>query len=116
MNRLGLLLACCALLGACTVVDGGVLRGANDWKTQFDANAYANFGWPANEDLLSVDFLGGPNAYTLVTADVWRLLHLELGLLGAGIGIGPLQLGGGIGLYAPHAPAEIKGDNPFQKS
>ncbi len=115
MNRFGLLLAFCALLGACTVVDGGVGRGASDWTTSFDANAYMDFGWPANESLLSVDLLGGPNSYTLVSADVWRLLHLEIGLLGVGVGLGPLQVGAGLGLYAPHAPASIKGDNPFER-
>ena len=114
MNRLGLLLACGLLLGACTVVDAGVGRGANSWTTHFDANAYMQFGWPANENLLSLDVIGGPNSYTLVTGDIWKLLHLELGLLGAGIGIGPFQFGAGIGLYAPSAPGKIAGDNPFK--
>jgi hypothetical protein len=114
MNRLGLLLACGLLLGACTVVDAGVGRGASGWTTHFDANAYASFGWPTNDNLLSLDVIGGPNSYTLISGDIWRLLHLELGLLGAGIGIGPLQFGAGIGLYAPRAPARITGDNPFK--
>jgi hypothetical protein len=114
MNRVGLLLACCVLFSACTVVDAGVGRGARDWTTHFDANAYADFGWPTNDSLLSLDIVGGPNSYTLVTGDIWRLLHLELGLLGAGIGIGPFQIGAGIGLYAPHAPARIAGDNPIK--
>lgn len=112
MNRLGLLLACCVLLGACTVVDAGVGRGASDWTPHFDASVYADFGWPTNDALLSLDLLGGPNPYTLVRADLWRLLHLELGLLGFGLGVGPLQVGAGIGLYAPGAPARIAGDNP----
>jgi len=115
MNRFGLVLACCALLGACTVVDAGVLRGADDWTTKFGADGYMEFGWPANDDLLSLDVIGGHNPYTLVTADIWRLLHLEIGLLGAGIGLGPLQVGAGFGLYAPQAPARIAGDNPMGK-
>ena len=114
MNRLGFLLACCVLFGACTVVDAGVGRNANAWKTKFQSNAYAEWGWPTNDRLLMVDFVGGPNDYTLVRADLWRLLHLEIGLLGLGIGIGPLQAGAGIGLYGPHAPTEIAGDNPFK--
>jgi hypothetical protein len=113
MNRIGLLLACCVLLGACTVVDAGVGRGAREWTTHLSANAYMDFGWPTNDSLLSLEVLGGPNPYTLVSADVWRLLHLELGLLGVGIGVGPLQVGAGLGLYAPHAPAKIVGNNPI---
>jgi len=113
MNRFGLLLGLCLLLGACTVVDGGVGRGAQDWATDFGANAYVSTGWPANDALLSVDVLGGHNPYTLVSLDVWRLLHLEIGLLGAGIGLGPLQFGAGFGLYAPHAPGTIKGTDPL---
>ena len=63
---------------------------------------------------MSLDLVGGPNPYTLISADLWRLLHLELGLLGVGIGLGPIQFGGGVGLYAPHAPAKIAGDNPMK--
>ncbi len=113
MNRLGLLLASCVLLGACTVVDGGVGRGASDWSPDLRANSYIDYGWMANETLLSMDLFGGPNAYTLVRLDVWRLLHLELGLLGFGLGVGPFHFGAGSGIYAPEAPAMISGDNPM---
>lgn len=116
MNRLAMLLACCVLLGACTVVDAGVGRGARAWPTEFGANCYAEYAWPANNSLLAVDIVGGSNAYTLISADVWRLLHLELGLLGVGVGLGPLQAGAGVGLYAPHAPSAMMGDNPFHDS
>ena len=114
MNRFGFLLACCVLLGACTVVDAGVGRGAEDWKTDLQWNAYADWGWPTTEQVLLLDVVGGPNAYTLLRADLWRLLHVEIGLLGLGLGIGPLQAGIGAGLYGPVAPAKIVGDNPMK--
>lgn len=109
-----LLLSCCLLLCACSVVDIGVGRDANTWPTKWTHNAYADFGWPQNDKLLLVDFIGGPDSYTLVRAELWRLLHLEIGLLGLGVGLGPLQAGIGAGLYAPHPPAEIAGSNPFK--
>lgn len=113
MNRFVLLLACSLLLGACTAVDLGVGRGASSWETDFDANAYFEMGWTDNDSLLAVDIVGGSNAYSLVSVDIWRLLHLEVGLLGVGLGIGPLQFGAGFGLYAPVAPATLGTDQLF---
>jgi hypothetical protein len=40
-------------------------------------------------------------------------LHLEVGLFGLGVGLGPLQIGGGVGWYTPGAPASLHGSNPF---
>ena len=114
MQRIGLVLVCCALLGACTVVDVGVGRGSNDWNWEMGADCYGDIAWPANDLLLSMDIWGGPTPGTLISADVWRLLHLEVGLLGLGLGIGPLQFGAGVGPYVPSTPASIAGMNPFE--
>ncbi len=114
MRRFAVLMVCCALLGACNLVDMGVGRGANDWEFTGDGNCYYEYGWPANTTLLSADLFGGANNGTLISADVWRLLHVELGVLGFGLGIGPFQVGCGWGMYAPNGPAKMQGDNPFQ--
>jgi hypothetical protein len=112
--RAALLFVLCSALSACTVVDLGVARGNNPTHWEFEAvGGYADFGWPATTQLLTADILGGPNSGSLITVDLWRLLHLELGLLGVGIGIGPFQFGGGVGFYTPEAPAMIHGANPF---
>ena len=114
MHRLVILLVLGLTLTGCTVVDFGVARETCPAHWSFNAiGGYADVGWPANSDLLSADVLGGPNSGALVSVDLWRLLHLEVGLLGLGIGIGPLQIGGGVGFYTPHAPAMISGANPF---
>ena len=104
----------CAVLAGCTVVDLGVGRDQCpvEWKWG-GAGGYADFAWPANDMLLTVDLLGGPHSGSLISVDLWRLLHLELGLLGLGVGIGPMQIGGGVGWYTPQAPASIEGMNPF---
>jgi hypothetical protein len=113
-SRATILLVLCLALSACTVVDAGVCRGNSPPHWGFEAvGGYADFGWPANDDLLSADILGGSNSGTLVTLDLWRLLHLEVGLLGIGIGVGPFQIGGGVGFYTPAAPAMLHGANPF---
>jgi len=112
MLRACILLVLCSALTSCTVVDLGVGRQAH-WE--FDgAGGYAALGWTATDELLTADVLGGPNSGTLVTLDVWRLLHLELGLLGIGIGIGPLQFGGGLGFYTPAAPPMLHSMNLFE--
>jgi hypothetical protein len=99
------------VLTGCTIVDAGVGRNA-DWAWG-GAGGYADCAWPANDALLSADVIGGPHSGSLVSVDVWRLLHLEVGLFGLGVGIGPLQIGGGVGWYTPQAPASLHGSNPF---
>jgi hypothetical protein len=102
-----ILLACtCAFLSSCTLVDLGVGRGTH-WEFG-GVGGYANVALPANDRLLTADIVGGPNSGSLLSVDVWKLLHLEVGLLGAGIGIGPLQVGGGVGWYTPGMPKAVK--------
>ena len=114
MLRVYLLALACAVLGGCTVVDLGVGRDKCPAEWEWGgAGGYADFAWPANDMLLTADLLGGPHSGSLVSVDLWRLLHLELGLFGVGIGVGPLQIGGGVGWYTPQTPASLKGSNPF---
>ena len=110
MLRATLLVCACAFLSSCTVVDLGVGRGAN-WKMG-GAGGYADVARPANDKLLTADIIG-PTSGSLVSIDLWRLLHVELGLIGAGIGIGPLQAGGGFLWYTPELPLEMKAGKFF---
>ncbi len=114
MLRASILIVLCLAVTGCNLVDAGIGRDKCPCNWEFgDAAGYAEFAWPANNDLLSADLFGGPNGGTLVSVDLWRLLHLELGLLGLGVGIGPLQVGGGVGWYTPSAPAMMDGMCPF---
>ena len=113
MHRLAALLLCCTMLGACTVFDAGVGRGHHDWSWSSSGDAYATYAWPANTRLVSADLVGGQNDGTLVSVDVWRLLHLELGVLGVGLGVGPFQVGAGFGWYDAAPPTAMSGDNIF---
>lgn len=115
MKKMLAVLVCCAALSGCTLVDMGVGRGecVSEWHAE-GPTGYAELGWSDNTTLLSAELLGGENAGSLVSVDLWRLLHLELGLLGFGVGIGPLQFGGGLGWYHPHhAPTMIDSMCPF---
>jgi hypothetical protein len=111
MLRASLLALACAVLAGCTVVDAGVGRNAK-WAWG-GAGGYAECAWPANDALLAADVIGGPNSGSVVSVDVWRLLHLVVGHFGAGVGLGPFQIGGGVGWYTPGAPASLHGSNPF---
>jgi len=114
MTRLALVFVLASMLAGCNLVDAGIARQNCPGNWEFGgAAAYAEVGWPANPALLRAELFGGPNGGTLVSMDLWRLLHLELGLLGFGIGIGPLQFGAGAGFYAPKAPATMEGWCPF---
>jgi len=114
MLRVSLLALACAVLAGCTVLDVGICRdkSPNHWDWG-GAGGYADVAWPANDYLLTADILGGPHSGALVSVDLWRLLHLEVGLFGVGVGIGPFQIGGGVGWYTPGAPASLHGSNPF---
>ncbi len=115
MHRLAALLLCSTMLGACTVVDAGIGRGDHDWSWGNTGTAYATYGWPDNDHLLSADLIGGQNDGTLATIDVWRLLHLELGAFGIGLGVGPFQVGAGVGWHDTEPPVMMTGDNPFAR-
>ena len=73
-------------------------------------DGYATLGFSDEERLLSIKALGGSNRGAVAEFALWKLLYLEVGLAGAAIGVGPIQVGLGSFLYSPQAPVSAGDD------
>ncbi|HTE06818.1 MAG TPA: hypothetical protein VK824_11515 [Planctomycetota bacterium] len=98
-----LLLACCAAPG-CKLVD--IRTDGEHTGVRSDAllSGYATYGWPDQDSLLEIELLGGRSKGSLLMIDLWKIAQVEIGLLGASAGIGPLNAGLGVLFYEPQPP------------
>jgi hypothetical protein len=100
------LLLCCALAPGCTLVDIRTDAGRSGVKSDGFISGYATYGWSDQDSLLEVEVLGGRSPGSILKIDLWKIAQVELGLLGASAGIGPLNAGLGILFYEPRPPFE----------
>lgn len=101
MRRLGLGILCGVLLGGCTIID---VRTAEDpARLESDAliNGLLSVGVPQSESLFVAHVFDGRSPGAFLSLELWPIARLELGLVGATIGLGPIDLGLGIGPYRP---------------
>jgi hypothetical protein len=97
------LLALVASLAGCTLVD---IRTDGHTGVTSDSfvSGYATLGWPDSNSLLRVDVLDGNSPGSILFIQLWKIAQVELGLLGASAGIGPVNAGIGIFFYEPEPP------------
>ena len=103
------------MLTGCIVIDvkpWGADRGGAGVKGDGLITAHATAGWPAEESILRLGLFDGPHPGTLLHLTVWKLLRAEIGLLGASLGIGPLDAGIGILFYEPAPPPYTRDAKP----
>jgi hypothetical protein len=97
-----------ALLGlastGCTITS----VGAEDAPPRVEADGliegHAAFGFRDEDRFLELDVLDGSSDGAVAEFTLWRLLRLEVGALGLGIGIGPIDLALGTLFYEPDVP------------
>ena len=103
------------LLSGCLVIDvkpWGKDQGGAGIKGDGLVRAYATAGWPAEESILRIGLFDGPHDGTILHLTVWKLLRAEIGLLGASLGIGPLDAGLGVFFYEPAPPRYTRDAKP----
>ena len=93
------------LLGGCTLVD---VQWAPHGHNHAFVSGYVDAGWPASNSLLKVGLFDGPSRGALLYLQIWKLLRVEVGFLGAALGVGPLDAGVGVFFYDPRPPAYIE--------
>jgi hypothetical protein len=105
-SRLLAALLLCSLLAGCTVIDVRRTQGGvrSDAFIAFNATA----GWPADASVFAVGLFEGRSPGTLLMVEVWKLLRFELGFLGMGLGVGPLDVGLGVLFYKPRPPRYVR--------
>lgn len=103
---------CCLLLDACTLVRIGPEDDRGPSRLQADGlvDGYLAVGIPEEDDLLDLQLFSGRSSGSLLELSVWKLLRVELGLAGASLGVGPLDLGLGVLAYEPESWLEDRSD------
>ncbi|GEM_PF-2021854 len=90
---------------ACRVID---LR-VDPARTGVDSDAliegYATVGFADDPSFLRVDVLDGNSAGSIFYFELWYLLRLEVGLVGASVGVLPFDVGIGTLFYHPRSPS-----------
>jgi len=99
------------LLSACTVTRMGAESGPP--RLDFDGmiEGHAAFGIRADDDFLRLRVLDGESDGALGEFVLWKLFRLEVGALGVGVGIGPVDLALGTLFYEPEVP-RMTGEEP----
>ncbi len=109
LASLALLLA--LLAPACVVIDVTADRESGGLRSDGLIGGHATAGWPADDSLLKLGLLDGRNDGAIFLLQVWKLVRVEVGLLGLSVGIGPLDAGVGILFYDPEPPAYCDDDD-----
>ena len=110
LATLALLLA--ALLPACVVLDVHSTHDGHGFHSVGLIGGYATAGWPADDSILRIGLLEGRSDGTLLSLQVWKLVRVEIGLIGLSVGVGPLDAGLGILFYDPVPPAYVGDECP----
>lgn len=94
-----------ALLSACTITRMGGESGPPRVQATGLIEGHAAFGIREDDDFLRLRVLDGESDGALGEFVLWKLLRLEVGALGVGVGIGPFDLALGTLFYEPEVPA-----------
>jgi hypothetical protein len=78
---------CCVLLTGCSLIDVGVGRGEQEWTVDGWGDAFGNVAWRANDHLIHVELFGGYNPGSIISIEIWRINHIEIGLIGISVGL-----------------------------
>lgn len=97
-----------ALLSACTVTSVGPEHGPPRVESEGLLEGHAAFGFRKEDRFLRLRVLDGESDGAVGELVLWKIFRLEVGALGLGIGIGPLDLALGTLFYDPEVP-EMQG-------
>lgn len=93
-----------ALLAACTVTRIGAENGPPRIQSRGLIEGHAAFGLRDEDDFFRLELLDGQSDGALAELSIWKLFRLEVGALGVGLGIGPIDLALGTLFYEPEVP------------
>lgn len=98
--------ALAAVLCACTVVQLDPRESPQGVRASGLIDGHLVFGWSAEDAPLRLQLFDGRGDGALVELAVWKLFRIEVGLAGASIGVGPIDMGLGVLLYEPALPPQ----------
>ena len=96
-----------ALLPACIVMDVRADDDGSGFRSFGLIGGFADAGWPADDSLLKIGLFEGRSDGTLLYVALWKLVRVEIGLIGLSLGLGPLDAGVGLFFYDPVPPRYV---------
>jgi len=93
-----------ALASACTITSMGPEDGPPRIESRGLIEGHAAVGMRDEDDFFRLKLLDGQSDGALAEVVVWKLFRLEVGALGAGVGIGPFDLALGTLFYEADLP------------
>ena len=91
------------LIASCTLVRVGSEDGPARLEAGGVVDGHLAFGIPEEDDFLNVELFDGRSEGSVAELSLWKLLRLEVGLAGASVGVGPLDVGLGVLAYEPES-------------
>ncbi len=95
------------LASSCTITSVGPEDAPPRVEAEGLIQGHAAFGFRDENRFLRLDVLDGSSDGALAEFMLWRILRLEVGALGLGIGLGPFDLALGTLFYEPEVPTML---------
>lgn len=89
-----------ALLSSCTIIDLRAGEGRGVIHSDALISGFVDAGWTDNDSILRLSVLQDG----LLGFNLWKLLRLEVGLVGLSLGVGPFDAGFGVLFYDARPP------------
>ena len=96
--------ALCVVASSCSLITVDSQDGPPGARAEGLVDGHAVFGWRAEDTLLRAELLDGTSDGALFELTVWKLLRVEVGLVGLCVGLGPIDLGLGTLFFDPTVP------------
>lgn len=93
-----------ALAPGCTVFSAHTAGDPPRIESHGLVDAHVALGFPAEKELLGAEVLDGRSQGALLRLNLFQLVRLEVGAVGAAVGLGPLDVGVGTLFYDPEPP------------
>jgi len=92
---------------SCTVTSVGPEDAPARVEAEGLIEGHAALGFRDEDRFFHLDVLDGSSDGALAEVTLWRILRLEVGALGLGIGLGPIDLALGVLFYEPEVPTML---------
>jgi hypothetical protein len=101
------------VLSACTLVTVNSEASPPHVKVQGLVDGHIAFGIRDQDQLIHADLFDGTSPGAIGELVLWKLLRVEIGVVGAAVGVGPIDVALGVLAYNPRIPRMegAKGDD-----